>query len=540
MNSIPIATAWYFWRRHRVFASGFIAYLVSLIVLNNTLFRGRGFPEVAGFTIPLMFSILYFLAIFAHAQADLVSPSSGFPAHLLLLPVSTAQLVFWPMLLGASTLFIGWLTAVCFIVIPVGGSVPLWWPAAMLAALVAWLQALVWSPMGLPFARIPLCIVVLGSIVAFGLIGASFGLAPALLLSIYLLAIGLAYICVFVGLRRARSGVSPDWNTPIERFFSRFATHFSPRPFASAAQAQFWYERRSGGLIAPLLVVGAAIAFAIPGFWIHYPVPLGIGDIQVGIWTRCQSGLLLLPPFIALMSGDRSIARGQKSLDLLIATRPLSTVTFVNSKLRAAAFAIFWAWAVVLFALSLWLLAPATSGGKTAPLGYFLYERATAGYIFLLLVLISLAMLWTWKLRAQSLWIYLTGRRWLSDTVTILVPCFFLTVFSFLGVAWQALEFKGTLTTALYRMLVIAVFLKPICAFLVLRALYCRGILTGQHLAMLVLGWFEMTAVLFFLLYGGLPSSFIAPATLAMWTIHFVPISRLAAAPLAFDWSRHR
>lgn len=539
MMPIPLAIAWYYWRQHRIFVLAFWIYLIALVILANTVARGRGFADMAGFTIPLMFAGLYLLAIFAHAQADLASTASGFPAHLFLLPVSSAQLALWPMLLGGGMLAVAWIAIAQFIVAPTGAHVPIGWPAAMLAALLAWLQVLVWSPIGLTFARIPICIAALGSLIALGFLAAAFDCPPSMLLLSYLLFILLAYAAAYIGLRRARSGAAPNWQRPIERFLSSFNTGFSAQPFSSAAQAQLWYEIRSSGLIMPLLVAGAAVALAIPGIWIHEPVSLGVGGIQVNLWTRSQFILLLLPLLFAQFAGGAIARRTSRGFDLLMATRPITSNAFVAAKLRAAAVTTLLSWAVALMALALWMLAPAHSPGQSGPLGYLLYQHLSAGRICLLACTLGVAIFLTWAARAQWLWIQLIDRRWISDGVTLLIPCVLLTLFCSAGIAWRMPQ-SANIMALPYRLLVVAVLLKLICAFLVLRAAHRRRILSRQFIQLLLWGWLEFAAVLYFLLDLGVPSTLIRPTTLAFLVIVLIPLSRLVAAPLALASSRHR
>src|SRR5687767_9896961 len=134
------ATALYLYSQHRVLVVGSVGYLGVLVVLFQTVFAGKPPEEVAGFTIPLFFAGLFWMAVFSYPQADLASPHSGFPRHLLTLPVSTRQLVLWPMLLGGVVLAAMWLTLALLIWRPVGVRLPLFWPAAMFPAALACLD----------------------------------------------------------------------------------------------------------------------------------------------------------------------------------------------------------------------------------------------------------------------------------------------------------------------------------------------------------------------------------------------------------------
>src|SRR5438067_3908428 len=69
-----------------------------------------------------------------------------FASHMFILPVRTATLVGWPMLLGCLTVALVWLITAGLVFRPGGIAAPLWWPAAAFACLLAAFQALAWTP----------------------------------------------------------------------------------------------------------------------------------------------------------------------------------------------------------------------------------------------------------------------------------------------------------------------------------------------------------------------------------------------------------
>jgi len=78
----------------------------------------------------------YLMVVFAYGsyEADLIAPESCFPARMFTLPVRTASLVTWPMLLGTATVAILWLLLAGFVWHSDDNQIPLWWPAAACAA----------------------------------------------------------------------------------------------------------------------------------------------------------------------------------------------------------------------------------------------------------------------------------------------------------------------------------------------------------------------------------------------------------------------
>src|SRR5256885_13345878 len=64
-----------------------------------------------------------------------------------------AALVGWPMLYGTAAVAILWLVTALSVRWPWGIELPLIWPALLAAVFLAWTQALMWMPYGLPGLR---------------------------------------------------------------------------------------------------------------------------------------------------------------------------------------------------------------------------------------------------------------------------------------------------------------------------------------------------------------------------------------------------
>ena len=166
-----LAIGWTLWRRHRwglllllgyLFAAGTVAALLPVAHLT---------PYVVNVVFAALISPLYLLVVYLVAvlckgfDADLNAPGSCFPPGMLTLPVRTGALAGWHLAYGAAAAGMLWLAAAWFILRPWLGlwglTVPLWWPAVLAAALVAWVQALLWLPFGLGGLRIVLATVIL-------------------------------------------------------------------------------------------------------------------------------------------------------------------------------------------------------------------------------------------------------------------------------------------------------------------------------------------------------------------------------------------
>ena len=263
---------------------------------------------------------------------------------------------------------------------PSGVEIPLWW-TALLAAIVAMSQALVWLPFGLPFLRILVMIAVLTALirapVVLELVGGERFTHPdaqARALTIASLAlIPLAYLVAFVGVGRARRGDTPTWQRTT-RPSNSSATRPVARPFPSALRAQSWYEWRARGRGFVITCALVVIALAILG---------ALLERDPERQTNYGFVFLLMPFLIAGFWGPvagtaGAAARDRGGLSPFAATRPFSNATFVGIKFRSAVIATAAAWAVVFVLLALWWAytgRPARSSAGLGPSGGAVRDR---------------------------------------------------------------------------------------------------------------------------------------------------------------------
>ena len=187
---------------------------------------------------------------------DVGNLSSGYPRRMFSLPVPARTLVIWPMLYGSATVALLWVATACLVYRPWDSRVPVLLPALGLAALMAWFQAISWSPLHPSWLRIPAAVVLIG--VSAGIL---LGLKTMGLVSPETLAAGLAVVLLaafpvaLAGVASARRG--DHWRAWPERLEPwRAASRSGGRPFRSAFEAQFWYEWRCHGLVLPVALAG--------------------------------------------------------------------------------------------------------------------------------------------------------------------------------------------------------------------------------------------------------------------------------------------
>src|SRR5213080_2281097 len=161
MRSPALAMGWEFRRRYLWALIAMAGYLLALAAI-KLLFLGPMEPirldppdgRAAVVITPLTATYVYLLAAFSFGLAgDLGARPSIYPARMFALPVRTAALVGWPMLYGTAAVAILWLVTALSARWPWGIELPLIWPALLAAVFLAWTQALMWMPYGLPGLR---------------------------------------------------------------------------------------------------------------------------------------------------------------------------------------------------------------------------------------------------------------------------------------------------------------------------------------------------------------------------------------------------
>lgn len=543
MRAPAAALAWEFWRRHRWGLAAVAALIaVTASVVARDPFTANG---AMGISVFFAMGLLYALGVFAYGfEARLESPDSGFPPRLFLLPVRTTVLVGWPMFQGVVVCVVLWVAWDRLVLRPCGVETPGWCPA-MVAAVVASGQALMWCPFGLPWLRLLVACVVL---TALSRVGALLDLvAPSLgefgawaaeranrdsaLTALLAAVIPIAFLLAWFGVGLARRGDSPDW-LRAWRAGSRSGRARELSPFASAMRAQVWYEWRLRGrgyvvTVAIMTLVLASLAF--------------LGNRA----ARADFALIFLfvPPLIAWVWGSQVGSPGESirstELTTFAATRPLSDAQMVAAKQRAAARATATAWLVVSGLALVWLglhdgyerMESFWEGAREK------YGRDGAiGRGVLWVVALTFA---TWRGLTANLWVGLAGRTWMVPAHTVLVVVGGLEVLMQWGWidsdAGRREVFLALLPWVVGALLV----LKFVLAGWALRVLLSRGLVDPAGVARQVAAWAVGTGLLVAVLvrFG----SHLGPwYWLAVAAVLLVPLARPCVAPLALAWNRHR
>jgi hypothetical protein len=227
-------------------------------------------------------------------------------------------------------------------------------------------------------------------------------------------------------------------------------------------------------------------------------------------------------------------------LSSFLATRPVAATAVVAAKLKAAALLTLATWGVVALLAPL-ALARADNAAEVARWWGLLLRAYPDGKAYAVVTAAVLGlMVLTWRGLVVNISAGLTGRPWVAWAEVILG----LTLLAALALAgrWFARhpEFHETLRQLLLGLASTAVALKLILAGWALRALFRRRLVAPSTLARLLGIWLLAVAATCGVLTWLLPHTGVSPYSIALGTVLVVPLARLALAPLALEWNRHR
>jgi hypothetical protein len=540
MHSPAQAILWQiYWRARWGFAAA-AAFLLLAITLTQLLPKHWTIPmkpmgEVPAvgwfFGISCLWVNFVLMALFGMSSAD--TRNLTFTRHMFVLPVRTGTLVACPMFSGCLTVTVFWLINALFVFRASGIAAPLWYPAAAYALLLATFQALSWTPFAQRWLHIALTIMVLMSPILVVLLILIFNIqftevaATAVLVGL----IPIAYVAAISGVGMARRGDAYDW-----RAWGRFvdwlakwrpvATH----PFRSMYRAQVWYEWRAH-VIVPIF-----IACMMPCF-IFVPA-LDRENIILG-WR--QLGIMLVAPlFVAMMAGGAlgslTDPTSKSETGAFVLARPISSLSILRGKLVTAALQTGLIWILFLGYMSLLLTRPGLPK-SIAEVASSVPAWKAIGYPIVTLVIL---LLLTWKSMVGSLWVGLTGRKWVETANSFtFIGVIFVGIGAGLWVGFHPELHQPTLAAVPW-LLGLVLLVKLAAAGFVVRGLIHSHLTTPAGAAMMAAIWLVVVGSLCGLAMLLLPPEYATPKSIIPGIALFIPFCRIAGAPLALDWNRHR
>ncbi len=550
MTGHALGIAYPLWLRTRWLLAGVSALLLAMHL------GIRMFPDAAEITVMggllLPFALAMLLNIFSYGPADLGGKGSGFPTHMLLLPMRTRALAGWPMLYGAVTVALVWVLLAVLVFIPAGSRTPIVWPATILAAVTVWVQALAWSLFPSPLVRVPLLLLVVCPPIALAF-WAVMNSQYALVL-VTASAGGLAWTMAgygigVLGLSQTRSGNDGSWlrlliQEIVAKLWKQSAADLPSKPhFRSANAAQLWYDFRRNVMYMPYLLALLAIpmAFVLCRSVIN---PSGSQSLMIGTrqipTAAIGLGILIFFPVLLSALAAPNIAKSdfwvKQSLPGFFAIRPLTTEQLIRNKFKAAAISAALSWGVVLAVLAVLAMVEMSGLNPRPSLLHGMLAEARPRDI-LAAVLVAFAFwLLIWRNLMIGMFPMLTGRKWFTTCLAMTSGLFVFSLPGIGGWIYRAPHLQGLLIELLPWFVGVNVALKLCGAIAVSAALLRSGILPGQTVAK---GWAVWLAavcgVVAILALFGVWSWYAAAGV-----IIFVPLTRIGLAPLALAWNRHR
>ncbi len=460
MQGAARAIGWEFRRRHRLWLIALGAYVIAFFAI-KLLILGPGRPirmnppnGLAGFIIaPVSWTFFYFVGVFSYGlSGDLAARESIFPARMFTLPVTTRALAGWPMLYGTAAAASLWIATAILVRWPGGVDVyvPWVWPALLTAAYLAWTQALMWMPYGLPGVRVVIAALWLMVVDVIVLLALNYKARELVMVAICAPQIPVAYLVAWYAVARARRGDVPDWRG----LFARFGQIVDVRPrqrkrFLSPARAQAWFEWRRHGRVLP-----AMVAIVVPVELLLLFIP---GNDTAPIVFEILFIALITPPFMAAFA-----AAALSTSTPFTATRPLTSVALIAAKMKMTIWSTLATWLLVIV-----LMAGALMLSGRMPV---VVERARAGAevtgplrgVAVLLFVFAALVASTWKHLVQSLCIGLTGRDWLIKGSVFLALAFLVALGPLADGIIRNRNVQSAIWNGLPWILVALVFLKMI------------------------------------------------------------------------------
>jgi hypothetical protein len=539
MNSAAQAFAWDLWAAQRrplqiagcvlLAAAPLFAAIMSLSHETGAVILGL-FPALAALST-IMNALVY-------SGENAGRLGVGLPTRLFVLPLRTAELVAWPMLCGVATMIVAWLYLAFLLFRPHGFDVGLLAPALALASLIAWIQALSWSPLRHPWINLLVTVVTLsaliGTVAALWLwLNVSSGLIT-LLLIVYLIA---AYGYAVRGVGRNRMGEGRDraWvfrgGVPRPSVRKRALV-----PFRSASRAQLWYEWRIVGLVLPIVCGGYLVFILVVAICTRSAGEFG---------SRALLPVTIVIPVILAGTLGGGLARlthyvdGKPVFPTFLAARPLSSATMVAIKLRMSILSVLLTWAMTVAVVVTWIIACGVL--PTYAQQWSAWTRRLGGYPELwLLPALAVLIFVTWRQYTDTLWVGLSGRRWLkaAGAVVFLIPIVFGGVLALTIPHYPKLV--PPLLRAVPYILWVALFVRGAFAVRAFHVAYRRGLLSPRTISGIIIGWFLAACVIAIFVLSIVPGharqfSVIVPAVAFV-----VPLARFPASVLALEANRRR
>jgi hypothetical protein len=517
----------------------FVMAMIKLVILERGQHIDFDDESFAFFVaVPLTATFLYLLSVFSFGlSGDLAARESMYPARMLTLPVSTAALAGWPMLYGTAAMAILWFGMRLLALWPSDVEVPVIWPALLAASLLAWTQALTWMSYPLRGLRVIITVLWLAAIDAVIMVELNLKASEPVMLALLAPHVPLAYLVARSAVARARCGDVPDWRGSFARA-GRTADVLPRRRdhFRSPARAQLWFEWRQYGRSLPWLMA-ILLPFELALLFPFSHTPELIYEVLLLV--------AFTPPFMAAFVAATAARSGATTNDAhgvtpFIATRPLTDGSLIAAKMKAMIRSALAAWLLVLIATPVALTFSGAAPVVMERVHRLVEVMGMPRAIAIVLLALAALLASTWKQLVQSLYIGMSGREWVVKG-SVFVSLSFLAIVLPLAVWISRSRYTMAMLWNNFAFIAaVLVTVKLTAAVWIAVRLRDKRLLSNRTLVIGAVCWDVAVFALYGLLVWIVPLVLIGSDVLALVAILEVPLARLAAAPLALAWNRHR
>jgi hypothetical protein len=297
-----------------------------------------------------------------------------------------------------------------------------------------------------------------------------------------------------------------------------------------------WFEWKLNGKSLPIMT-----ALVLPAtLW-----PLVFGETPVLTTGQTLVNALMIPVLLAGFIGPRGGGNNpglqpRNGLGSFSASLPMATTDMVAAMLKTAALSTLSTWALVAVVIP---LAVVLTGRLAKVTGW--WQQASQEYHPATIVAGSMAalsvlMVWTWKRQVDRLYFGLTGQSWVATTVGFvwLVSSALLASLAI----WIQTNPQTHETFWLMLPWCLGLWLlgRLLLAGWAFRQVVWQGLVEPRTAARWLAGWLLVASLLIGLLVWLVPPDVMPTHLIVLVVLFAMPMARLAAAPLALAWNRHR
>jgi hypothetical protein len=537
MRTAAAAFAWELQRQHYIGMAALAAYLILFVAVKVLVLPPEYVLRVdppnglaAFIIVPVSAMMFYLVGVFTFGlSGDLAARQSIYPAFKLTLPVTSRALAGWPMLYGTTAMFVLWLVTALLLrwVNTRAFAVPLVWPGVLAATYLAWTQAFMWMPYGWLGVRVVIAVVFLTAVDAIVFIAIEQDARELTMIALLAPQLPLAYLLAWIAVARARRGELPDWSIRMRRRAPRDTVTVRHTNFSSPARAQLWLEWRQHGWTLP-----AMVALVVPAELVLLFIPSSNSSPTVLLTLF----LVTITPILMATFAAPALAASTS----FAVMRPLTTASLVAAKLKMAIVSTLTAWTVVVIFVGLALEWSGRTPALIERVGAVIEVTGPARLAVVAVLVAGAAISFTWTHLVQSMCIGLSGRQWFIKSTVLLALAGLIALGPAVDWIWEHAAVQSAMWHRLPWILAALVLAKAASAALVAIRLHQRALLTDTALIGASLCWLAIVATLYGVHVWLAQSPLVPRYYMAAWAILPVPLARIAAAPLALAWSRHR